>query len=77
MMYPSPKAQSQGGKLSMNRKFQKKFFITLKFGSQLVVVFGKVWNFRTWVQNDKYKAIEAGLRLTVSPSLGLSYLFLG
>lgn len=78
MTYPSPKAQSQGGKLSMNRKFQKKFFITLNVWFPAG---GALWEsmelFRTWVQNDKYKAIEAGLRLTVSPYLGLSYLFLG
>lgn len=74
-MHPSPKAQSQGGKLSTNRK---KFFITLNIWSPAG---GALWEgmelFRTWVQNDKYWAIEAGLRLTVSPSLGLSYLFLG
>lgn len=64
----------------MNRKFQKKFFITLNVWFPAG---GALWEgtelFRTWVQIDKYKAIEAGLRLTVSPSLGLSlsYLFLG
>lgn len=78
MMHPSPKAQSQGGKLSTNRKFRKKFFITLNIWSPAG---GPLWEsmelYRTWVQNDKYWTTEASLRLTVSPSLGLSYLFLG